>query len=99
MMPVPHPGKPGSFDWQPVQALSPFPAVPVVLPKGCQGRVPERQLRLGQIAPDEILLLRCQSLAIEKLSCEEQAGAAIEQESRGFGHTDAFGFQMTAAAI
>src|SRR5512143_3099382 len=63
-----------------------------------QDRVAKGQLSLREVAPDKIALFRRELVVAQKFLREQPAGAAIEQESGGFGQRNPARIEMMFAA-
>src|SRR5262249_39608817 len=70
----------------------------MILPIDGQQDVAKRQLRLGEIAPDEVGVFRCKRLLLQLLAGKEQTGTAVHQEARGFREWNALSVTVIGAA-
>ena len=56
----------------------------MILPERRQHRVAEREAGLGEVASDEVGVFAGECALAEKFLREQQAGAAVEEQARGF---------------
>ena len=64
---------------------------------GEQG-IPERQLRLGLIAANEIAILGSEARLFQKLFCEQKTAATIEEQACSFRDRNGLSVKMVSAA-
>src|SRR5207237_5647085 len=74
-------GRKVRFD--PFHPLSALPAAPMILAVRRQNHIAKGELRFGQIATNEVGILRRESLAAKLLRREEQSRTAVQQQPRG----------------
>src|SRR5262249_1336070 len=81
--------KPGKLCFQLVKPVVPFTATPMVLPGHCQEDIAQTELGFGDVASDKVLLLGS-DLGSQEIFGEQQTGAAVKQQPRGFRQRNSF---------
>src|SRR6185369_7742243 len=66
------------------QAAVPLKTTPMILAKSREHCVAERQLCLGNVASDKISVVGRKGSSAQSLAGQEQPGATVHQETRGF---------------
>jgi hypothetical protein len=83
--------------WEGAEAPMPFDAGPVVLAEGGEDGVAHGELGLGEVASDEVGVVRGEVGEGETGGGEEEAGAAVHEEAGGLGERDAGSVAMGIA--
>src|SRR5262245_5747838 len=81
-----------------LKAIATFDTAPVIAIESRQHDITKGQLRLREIAPDEIALLGSEFAVVQKFPGKEQAGATVEQQPRGFAQRNILRLEVMFAA-